>query len=343
MSAEYTFDSGGYAEPIQPLTDVHAEPDQVYPLAGYDQLDIFRNPYGSRADVDLEPLDALKATAAAYECDTFEHHTSQHLQENINALQEHVTAGSLVVVRAGDGGVSGMLSAMRAAQLENPVLVMPGGNKNDIATALQTPELLEHPEGALLCPVCTVRPIVVSFGPEGEEPITLDAYGYASVGISGLVAARVNDPNYRQSRLHHLPGGRWLAEGWLAARTFVQAKPFTITGSDGESQPTLDLILANGNQMAGNLHPAANLLEPGLRLIHARRKLGALATIGNMMLGRPTGEAVDADERRELILNIPTGRETYLQVDGEQHRLVGRVVLSFQVAPTGVNVLSLAT
>jgi len=342
MSAEHSFPAGGLPEAFQPVPAAVDPTDQVYSLTGYEQLVIFRNPNSRRANEGLEPLHKLQAAGASYGLEIATHDTSPHSAENIAALQTHVTPGSLIVVRAGDGGLSAMLGAVRAAKLENSVLVLPGGNKNDIATSLNIAALLKDPDDALLrAHPQAVKPIEVSFGPEDGELTVMDSYDNTSAGrISSHIAAAVNDPRYRNSAFLRVPGGRYLLERLVTARTFAGARPLDVEHPDGVVRPTLDIIAANASRMAGSLRPRADLLEQNFRLITVQRRLGALAVAGGMMLGAPVGETVEADERRSFVLDIPEDQPASIQVDGEEHSLpVGRVTVNFALANTGVNLL----
>jgi diacylglycerol kinase family enzyme len=340
MSAERAFNLEGLPEAYPSTPDVVGPLEHAYPLTGYDRLVILRNPNSSRAHSHLGDLQALEEAAGQYGLNVETYDTSPHFGGNTATLQRAVSASTIIGVRTGDGGLGEVLGDARAIGLQNPVLAMPGGRKNDIATSLGADQLLRDPSATLQhAHIREVRPIVVSFGAEGEEPTVRDAYGYASIGISSLVAARMNDPNYRRSRLLHVPGGRYVMERLITARTFMGAQPVSVEYPDGATEPALDIIAANGNLMAGSLHPRADLLEHNFRLITARRKLGALAVLGGMMLGAPVGETVEAGERRSLTLTVPEDLETYLQVDGEHHRLRGRVVVSLTMAATGVNLL----
>jgi diacylglycerol kinase family enzyme len=351
MSAEHAFPTGGFPEATPFAPDAPTPSDHVSSLTSYDQLVVFRNPKSSHANSGLEPLQALEAAGLAHKLEVIERETSPYRRANINALHEAVTADSLIVVRAGDGGLSGMLSAVRAAGLENSVLALPGGNKNDIATSLRTGQLLKNPDNTLLhARPHYVRPILIRYGYEDEELTTLDAYGYASVGISSQVALQMNGSDYRNSPLLKMPGGRYLLERLMTTRTFASAQPLRVEYPDGRTRSTLDIIAANTDHMAGSLHPRAQLEAADFRLITARRKLGALAVLGGMMLSAPVGETVTSDEQRRFVLTIPHGEDVYLQADGEQHRLTGdrqrlavRVILELSMAPTGVNMLAPTT
>jgi diacylglycerol kinase family enzyme len=349
MTAEHAFPPGEYAEPYRAVPDADDASDRVYSLTGYDRLVIFRNPHSTRAGGG-GLLDALESTGQGYGLDVVTCDTSPHLGGSVADLERHIAADSLIVAETGDGGLGMLLNSVRAAGLQNAVLAVPKGGKNDIATSLGAQQLLKDPVEALVrARPRLVRPIEVSFGYEDEALTTIDAYGYASVGISSQVAARINQSSYRNSPLLKVPGGRYLLERFTTARTFADTDPLFVEYPDGVTRPTLDVIAANTSRMAGSLRPRADILENNFRLITAKRRLGALAVLSGMMLGAPVGETVEPDERRRFTFTIPQGTEAYLQIDGEQHRLTGdrqrlavRVIVELAMASTGVNMLSLA-
>ncbi len=304
--------------------------------SAYSEMALLHNPASSRAHETPSTVTALKHAGARHGFELQQLvETSPHHDDNVDTLRETVSPTTIVAVRSGDGGVSAVLSAVRAAKLANPVFVIPGGLKNDIARQLFSRRDVHKPARALAAATMReVRPTVADFTQATGEQATVDAFGYVSRGITSTVAATVNSKAYKAAREHDKPGERFIAERLLAIRAYLGGQHFSLD----EAGDAIDVIASTGNLMAGELHPRASLLEPGFRLIKVRGKLSGLAILGALIARLPTGEFIGPNQSVELALGHSPN--AYLQVDGEEYSLAGRTVLRLSVADSGVNALT---
>lgn len=324
----------------EPQTSRHlSEAPQPFSLGVFSQLLIFHNPASRRAEETPSILSELQWNQTNHGLDVSKpEKTSPHLGENIDMVRGTVAPHTIIGIRAGDGGTSQMLAAIRAAKLDNPVFLLPGGTKNDIWSNAFARKYEGAPTAALLNATRRLaRPILAEVTTDKGSRL-FDAYGYASTGVSSQVAAHMNSQAYRSSRIHRMPGGTFAAERLITARDFLRGAAFTAS-QDG-SNPThyVDIIASNANRMAGQLHLPSDLFEPSFQLITPRNKLAGLVMTAAMLSNRNIGKSVDAGS--SVTVDILPADGQYLQVDGEEHPLTGLTTLHLSQAPTGVNVLT---
>lgn len=304
----------------------------------YNHLLFIHNEWSTRAAGTAAIIEQLTSSGIAQRLEIQIETTNRVLSDNARILADSANERTLIAVRAGDGGVSAILNAIRATGTENPVLVMAGGHKNDFVHQLFDPYYIDHPEAALAASsICSVRPIRVLVEPDEGDPISLDAFCYASVGVTGTVSKRVNDPVFKKSRVRQLPGGTYLAEHAAIFNALLRAPSFTIS-HDKDSQPreAIELLAANGNRMGGELRPDANLLVPGFRLVEVTGKLGGLSVLAAFKSGRSVGKFIQEGNVRFRVVG---DERTILEVDGE-YKAIGCAVIQLSTAPSGVNVLT---
>ena len=322
--------------------DQAPEPAGVpFDVSAYNQLVFAHNPGATLAHQTPHALDKLERAGERHGLAVNAIETSPHLADNIAALQETVTPDTLLAIRTGDGGLGKMLQAMRAAELDNPVLAMKGGRKNDIVRQLFNRHYRAHPDQALeVARVHEVRPILATMQLEDGGTITEDAWGYISAGITGDVAAHVNSKPYKEARKGDTPTQHFVAERMLAAKRFIGGKPFLTIDSHDHVRKVVDIIASNGSLMAGTMHLPEDMLTPGFGLLEIRNKLKGAVILGALMAHIPAGEHIGPEEAVRFALDPHKGSEIHVQVNGEDVRLLGRTVLQLEVAPSGVNMLA---
>ncbi|PRY13975.1 diacylglycerol/lipid kinase family protein [Kineococcus rhizosphaerae] len=141
--------------------------------------------------------------------------------------------GTLVVSASGDGGyhevVNGVFDAGRGM-----AAVLPSGNANDHATAVQ-----ERPLGEAIRAVVGGEPVtrmdLLEVSGAGRRRV---AHSYAGVGITPVAAAALNE--------HDLDA---VKEAQLVVRAFWRYRPLTIT-HDGNDISIDSLVFANIDRMA---------------------------------------------------------------------------------------------
>ncbi len=331
---------GSYGAVDLPEVDADVSPvADTFSLGDYSRIMVYDNPAARRAAATTGVIKNFKTTGDQHGLTINRAETSASLADNVSSLHENLLPGDILAIIAGDGGVSAMLEAVRLGGHENPVLIIGGGNKNDIAHQLLQPRHIKHPEQALaVAAIRQLRPILAAFrGADGAEQ-TVGAYGYISSGVSSTVARDVTTAEYRKAREHDALGDRLVAEWRTTIRDYLRAQPFHVRHTGQPSRPAIDIVASNGNRMAGLLHPRAELLEPGFRFIEVRNRLLGLAALSGMAAGMPVGRNVGPDASVELAMSRTPA--AFLQIDGEVQQLVGDTMLHLSVAPTGVNVLT---
>ncbi|GAA0318202.1 diacylglycerol kinase family lipid kinase [Kineococcus aurantiacus] len=207
-------------------------------------------------------------------------------------------AGTLVVSASGDGGYHEVVNGVVDAG-QGLAAVLPSGNANDHATAIQDRPLVE-----------AIRAVV------GGEPVTrIDllevsgagrrrvAHSYVGVGISPVAAAALNE--------HDLDA---VKESFLVVHAFWKYRPLTIT-HDGDDIQLDSLVFANIDRMAKYAQLADDSAPDDGRyetlLIPHRGKLRLLAEFARVLRGaHPVRSRSEPYEFR-------THTPMPLQLDGE--------------------------
>ena len=320
------------------------------------RMELFQNPMGSGAGGLEADRQKLQTVTDPRGIELVVHDTNIEHAKNVEALDTHVTGTSILAIRAGDGGLSHMLDAIitvkeqrkreQSGVFDPPVLVIPGGHKNDLAHQLLNLEAYTDIELALLESVIrelyptnlTIQRVDKNNNPT-EEPVLRRAFAYGTIGPSSATAAGVNTEKYRNQKLLELPGGRFLAERWLALTTYCKSKPFGVE-VNGDETRAIEWMVANGNLIAGSFHTSADPLLPEARIIQARSRLTGLWTLFAMGVNMEIGDKLEADQALTYIIDIPNGRTMHVQIDGEEYPISGRNMITAGVGQTTVSVLT---
>jgi hypothetical protein len=250
--------------------------------------------------------------------------TIPNRKENREYFYENVPEGSLIGFVGGDGttknGVKDMLSDEAPGHIRNaPVLTMGTGNKNDVTHILHG-DAYNRPAVALrqgrIRNVHAMqynlwrRTDTPSMPEDVDEELALYSLGFRSLGLG---ADRANDPEYKTRQLQRGRIGQKIADYRLALRVFRDDEQLDVTYG-GERKPRLDILCANGDQMAGNWRFPVEIDEAAFyvgilrdkKLRHALRD-----TIGLLTASLPEGKKVhDA-------LHFNLHERTLAQADGE--------------------------
>lgn len=321
----------GAPAPVYPTLDAYGD---------YTDLAVVHNPASKRSGEVDDVLHALAAARSVHGLEVHKLATSLDLAENTAMLQE-LPASTIIGIWSGDGGTSKVLGPAHDLQLPNPIVILPGGTKNDLALQAAPPELLAEPATLLRqANVGSVAPVEISIWPgDLSKPVeSHKAFAYASHGVSGAVAHTVNTPEYRQRAVRRGQAATYLAERGIATRAFLGAEPFY-----ANKRRSIDLIVANGSRMAGgSMKPAADLFRPEARLITVRNRLVGAGVLGALCVGgRPSRWVGDTfDITTPQTIDISNERPMYFQVDGDEFRLDGTATLHFQVAAYGLNIVT---
>lgn len=323
-------------------------PSPAYPTLAasgdYSDIAVLYNPVSKRSGEIDDMLRILEAGQSEHGLEVHKLATSRDPAENAANLRE-LPASSLIGIWSGDGGTSKVLRAAHDLQLSNPILIMPGGTKNDLALQTASRKSFTDPTNLLRqAHLGPLVPVELTIQPTGSsEPVQLHkVFAYASQGISGDVAHTVNTPEYRAGATQHSKAATYLTERRIAAQAFMHAKPFT-TSSERGTRRSIDLIVANGSRMAGgSIKPAADLFLPEARLITVRNRLVGVGVLCAMGIGgspsRLVGEPFDIGTPQTI--DVSNEQPLYFQVDGDEFSLAGTATLHFQVATRGLNVVT---
>jgi len=303
--------------------------------AGVDHVLFVENPKCRRADGADADYYELAKTADLMEMEIERVPTSPHQEENEDMLAAHLRNSSALAIRGGDGTISNIANARRqisrtpqslfvAKRLANiaelPLLIIPGGNANDLAHALFKPSTFNDP-GTVLADgtIEDIFGLDLLVEPDDAEPFELSALAYASIGITGLGSAMLNSKEYKEKRMHKIPGGTLVGEKIAVGKAFFQAEPFEITAGKS-SGSYVELIMACIPRMAKVFRPSVRTFEPEARFITAQDKIDGVTAIGALTTGMPIGKMMDEDTVVRLHVK---GESMYFQVDGEEYLIKG--------------------
>ena len=224
-------------------------------------------------------------------------------------LAERVVAehpGTLVVSASGDGGyhevVNGVVRAGREGAKGAAAAVLPSGNANDHASAVQDRPLVD----AIVAGTRTRLDLLEVRA--GDQPPRV-AHSYVGVGITPVAAAALNE--------HHLDA---VKETVLVAKAFWHYRPLTIRHS-GTDIDLDSLVFANIDRMAKYATIDEDSAPDDGRyetlLIRHRSKLRLLADFTRVLRGKH--EVLSRSEPYAFTTHTPMP----LQLDGELMQVDG--------------------
>ncbi len=130
--------------------------------------------------------------------------------------------------------------------------------------------------------------------PDGETE-TYWTNLYQSLGFTGLTAELLNGPEYRNSWLHGIPGGKTVKQYLTGLRSLAKSRSFTVN-ENGEERTINELVVSNNRRM-GNLplFPGDATVEGTFPVMEISGKANILKNIGRLVLNRSEWQ-----ERKEL-------------------------------------------
>ncbi|NIZ90455.1 diacylglycerol/lipid kinase family protein [Kineococcus rubinsiae] len=246
-----------------------------------------------------ELRDELSERAPALTVDLVETQHAGHAEDlAYDAVTTHDDV--LVVSASGDGGyhevVNGVVRAGREGATSGAAAVLPSGNANDHATAVQGRPLVE-------AIVAGARTRLDLLEVRAGDVAPRVAHSYVGVGITPVAAAALNE--------HHLDA---VKETVLVARTFWHYRPLTIR-HDGRDIDLDSLVFANIDRMAKYATIDEDSAPDDGRyetlLIRHRSKLRLVADFTRVLRGKH--EVVSRSEPYTFTTYTPMP----LQLDGE--------------------------
>ncbi len=174
---------------------------------------------------------------------------------------------TLICIAAGDGTINAIVEALVMGRKlspearQTPILPLWGGNANDLAWILNGPAgsaslstILKHGKSV------PILPMLVRMAFKGGSSQTYVAACTASFGATARVMQNINSARHRQSKLHRIPGGRFLKEastGWGAA---MKSPTFAVE-EQGTSKNIYEYSYAKGSRMAKYYHLPVRLSD----------------------------------------------------------------------------------
>ncbi|MGH7236983.1 MAG: diacylglycerol kinase family protein [Candidatus Saccharimonadales bacterium] len=319
---------------LEPRLDLAAD------LADYDQLVVFANPAAGRAGEIDGVMHGLNSAGLHLEIDLAE--TSPDISENQTALRG-LSKKCLWAVHGGDGTLSVMCAGAHAIEgFQNPGLVLAGGSKNDLARQVNDSRSLKNPAEALRRGrIAPLNPIEfnINYDNPGLDPLQRLAFAYSSLGVTGQVIRDVNDPDYKQRKIHKFPGGTRLADAAISLGALTQAESFWLhPGDDEMPQPAIDVIAVNGSRMAGSFRPRVGLHNPEARIIISANRLRAVGVVACLSAGLGLGQKLGQND--EYITRITGATGNYLQIDGDELPVRGDGQLGLKIAERGIKIIT---
>ncbi|HET7302387.1 MAG TPA: diacylglycerol kinase family protein [Candidatus Saccharimonadales bacterium] len=304
---------------------------------------IWRNP-GSTNDAKvqtfIEALERAKLTNVyCITVDTSKLAASK--QRLIRLLNKHAN-DCWLLVSGGDGTVGSVINILKKSSLTKtpPILPLPAGNSNDIATMLHGKRMLtvKRLANARKQPVHIME---CNLQAPGHKAHVQYAAAYISFGITAQTAKSINLPAHRNSQTDQQgEASRRIKEVRRFSNVLSQAKPFHIT-EDNQERILYERILVNGRRMAKYFRLPAELSEAAFRDIAISdysplsnlKHLSMLATKQLHGIVRQRGETV------QFTCNEPI----MSQFDGETLAIQKETTLTIRVDESPLTFISLVT
>src|SRR5687767_4267944 len=217
---------------------------------------IFFNPAGTHAAAVRRRMEEVKQLAGERPVTVIET-SPDGRAANIRLVERHADKlgdGTLLCIAAGDGTTNQIIEALLTAKLsakarKTPVLPLWGGNANDLAHMLNGPAYRARIKNILATGnIIPIHPLQCDLTSRGKTKTHLAAC-YASLGVTGFVARRLVQPEYRRSKLHKIPGGTLVKDIATVFGGLMEAPSFGIK-EHGDVRSVYELSFYNGSRMA---------------------------------------------------------------------------------------------
>lgn len=298
-------------------------------LEGITNVVALYNPASTHAEASAGLITLLRRTVAHYNLEVTEHETSPHQNENDEMVSELAKPGeTIVAIAGGDGTISDIGNSLLRTEIDDPVLVLPCGNANDIAAQVYGNEAEQgHPSTLITGSARRIHPLEVTVYDGDRQSVQFLRYAlaYAGIGAAGQTAHRLNDEAFRQHWLHDKTIGSWqwgtsLLEKTTALRALATSRKFRDTDHDERIN---ELMFANGNQMAKDFHLQGDLFKDKQFMYLSSGQFSRLRLLAGFMLGSEQGKSF---RKYETDLHCTAG--TFMHIDGEDYALGGDLHLT---------------
>jgi diacylglycerol kinase family enzyme len=242
---------------------------------------------------------------------------------------------TLLCIAAGDGTTSQIIEAVLTSKglsgKARKTVIFPiwGGNANDLAHMLNGPaykaKLADILKNGRIVPI---HPLQCDMTGKDQKSHTRLAACYASLGVSGFVAKRLTQPEYRQNPLHKIPGGTTFMDILAVISSIMGAPSFSIK-EHGDVRSIYELSFHNGSRMAKIERLPAKLTDEMFYLKQFESKK-LLSVIPRML--EVTRKGISQNLLRNYT-SFTTQAETLAQFDGEPELIQAHTKVQVQLSP----------
>ena len=263
--------------------------------------------------------------------------------KRLRAHKELLGPQTLFCIAGGDGTVNRAVEfllgddALSAAARRTPVLPLWAGNANDLAHMLNGFAPLTGVAALLRkAQIVPIYPLVCTLvGKDGRQR-THHATCYASFGVTGAVAHRINRHEHRKGWWRRIPGSRFVGEAVATGRTFLSSSGFTMV-EDGVEHELHERTYVNGTRM-GKLQPLASSLAKKQFLQISISKHDRHVFAAWRWLLRSMRPAPQQQISRES--TFTTTGSIWMQIDGEPMKVAAGTRISVRASPVPLYVVS---
>jgi diacylglycerol kinase family enzyme len=304
---------------------------------------VYFNPAGTHAAAVRHRIDEIKRLAGERPVVVIET-SPKGRKSNAALLEKHVGLlgeDTLLCIAAGDGTTNQIIEALLTASLpakarRTPILPLWGGNANDLAHMLNGPAYRTKIKEIIRSgQVIPIHPLQCDLTSRGSKPKTYLAACYASLGVTGFAARRLNTSSYRSSKLHRLPGGRLLHDLVVVLSALMEAPSFGVK-EHGGVRSVYELSFYNGSRMGKLERLPAKLTDEMFYLnrLENKRLLSVIPRFVEM-----TRKGVSQNLLRNYA-SFTTQEESWAQFDGEPVKVPPRTKVQVQLSPRPFYALS---
>ena len=319
-----------------------------HPLAGAEQLRIFRHPRSSRAEQLHPKLQALVGDTALHaelgiDAIVLDETSPDH-QENTEKLAA-LLPGEAVAVAGGDGTQSDYFDIARSLGLSTPVISFAGGNANDLPNMLHKRRFVHNPRAILRRgKLAEFYPLSVSVHDGSPSPERHTAFGYASIGATGIMAATFDSAQFRDRVDGRPEAVRKVYEAIEIVKAVWSLQSFEVAGAYGNNQQYREINIMNGPRQAKILHCRESLLHktalthPAARYATVNGRGSNIGAITQGICRLASGQAEVLAPGQKLGYVIDQRGGVRAQMDGESFMIPNGATVSISISDTPVRV-----
>ena len=241
---------------------------------------------------------------------------------------------TLLCIAAGDGSINFLIQALlldaniSAKARRTPILPLWGGNGNDLASMLNgrvartTVRMIF--DSATVTPV---RPMLFRMVHADGTVRERLACVTASFGATAQAARRLNGHQYRQSQLHKIPGGRYIAEG-LTAWWAIAASSTFVSEQTGKKRRMYEYTFGNGPRMAKWYRMPVRLNDDQFFLSKVEGKVAIVTPAMLTLSFHRRSSASKLYKTTQLVVHEPV----WAQFDGEAELIPAKTEIYVQLS-----------